>query len=157
MKLQHNQPDPLSIRLLTPDRIPYHFKMLQENKELFDDFTVFDDVEDLYDFVFSDRSITFEIGDGVGLLTLLVDGTNAHVQYVMYDLKFRLDVVERIKSLAFETLGLTRLTITVTEDRGKTRDWVLALGVHHEGRIRQCFHRGGKYLDVDIYRLEGAQ
>lgn len=150
-RLVHKQDDPLSFLPLEMEKLDYIWEMLQQNLDMFDDYTPFNK-NDLETLLFGPSSISFEIGDGVGVTTLVIQGTNAWVQMVMWDWKFRDYICRQLIDFAFSN-GLVRLTSTVTEDRRHARDLVTGLGFKLEGCMRKAFHRGGRYLDVEIYGL----
>jgi hypothetical protein len=160
-KLIHQQPDPLPFAPLRVDRIEYHWKTLQEDRLAFDDFTPLDKPS-FFNFVLGPNSVSYEIGDGVGLATIVVDGCNAWLQLVMYDWKYRDDVCLGLVDKAF-AIGVNRVTTTVTEDRSHARMLMIKHGFVLEGKMRKAYKRWvtddmgswqlERFIDIEIYGL----
>lgn len=150
-RLQHTQSDPLALQRLEPGRLGYHWAWIQMNKLAFDDYTNLD-YDEFVGFTLGPSSVSYEIGDGIGLTTLVFSSCNAYIQMVMYDWIYRDDVCKRVCNKGFE-LGANRITSLVTEDRDSARDLVLRLGCKLEGRMRHAYTRNGKRLDVEVYGL----
>lgn len=156
--LKHNQPDPLPIKPLSEDRVDYFWNMLQQNLNTFDDYTPFD--RDEFEFcLFGQGCESYEIGDGVGLTTIIYNMPNSYIQMIMFDWKLRDDVCERIFQMAFDA-GAERVTATVSDDRGQARELVTRFGFKKEGNLRQAFLRQGistynmaPYHDVEIWGI----
>ena len=130
----------------------YFWEWVQKNLKTFDDYTPFD-YDEFEWFLFGECSYSYEIGDGVGLCTIVLDGINGFIQMVMLDWKFRDDVCRWVIWEAF-SLGAMRVTATVSDDRLSAKELVAGLGFKKEGVMRQAFERQGISLntrDIDLY------
>jgi len=125
--------------------------MLQKNLRAFDDYTPLS-YEGFVWFITQVNCWSFEVGDGLGLITFTISGHNAYIQWVMYDYKFRRYLFDDLIWLLFD-LGIRKIISLITEDRDYAREFAISVGAVKEGTIRQAFFRDGKYLDVDIYSL----
>jgi len=157
-RLKHNQAEPLALIPLQQERVNYFYNLLEKDKKAFDDYTPLNRQE-IEDFLFGPNSVSFEIGDGVGLCTLVFSGVNAYVQMVMFDWFYRDYICHQVIEEAFSR-GAERITSTVTEDRNNARHLVLSLGFRYEGTLRKAFYRDGpfadgpgKYFDIELYGL----
>jgi hypothetical protein len=151
MPRMRGTPKVLSINPLQTDKAYYHFCWIQANKDAFDDYTNLS-LDEFLGLVLGSASVTYELGDGVGLCTFVFQGRNAWIQMVVYDYDYRHDLVRDLINRAFD-LGATRITTTVTEDRDSAKELVLAMGCKHEGTMRKAYLRNGEYLDVHVYGL----
>lgn len=150
-RLQHNQDDPLPLEALKFERLEYMWEMLQGDLLSFDDYTPLSKIE-LTSFLFGPRSHSFEVGNGVGLVTLVFQHVNAWVQMVMFDWNYRDYICRQVIEYSFNN-RMNRVTSTVTEDRDPAKRLVTGLGFELEGTMRKAFHRQGKFLDIEVYGL----
>jgi hypothetical protein len=146
------QKDPLQLSALEEDRFDYHWAQISNNKRAFDDYTNLTR-DEFNTLLTSERTLSWEIGRGIGLCSLVFLTTvNPVIQMVMYDYMYRIYLASTLCLWAFE-LGATRVSSFVTEDRHIAKDYVRRVGAEYEGTLRKAYKRGEKILDVEIYGL----
>lgn len=151
-RLKHTQSDPLLLTPLKVGRIAYHWEMIQANVKAFDDYTSLS-LEEFLSFISSSRVLSWEIGDGVGLCSLVIaSDVNVLGQMVLYDYNYRDYIGRDFCRKAFD-LGFSRVTIFVSRDRESAREFAVRNGAVYEGRQRKAYKRGEAFVDVEIYAL----
>jgi len=151
-KYQHEQVDPLLVLPLDVNNLAWHWWWIQENREIFDDYTTWTWEEFVAHMLHPDV-VALEIGPSVGICSLFFDGLNAWIYMVMHDWRYRAEACIRCCAIAFDH-GAERVTSTINEDRDRIKNLVFMLGFHREGVLRNALLRvDGSIKSVELWGL----
>jgi hypothetical protein len=139
---------------MQPSRIDYMWGMLQASPGAYDDYVF--SREEFQAMIMDPINVTYEFGDGVGLLTLV----NAHgmggIQMALFDweIKKRFGWFRLFVNFLFHHhRDLHKLLAGVTDDRQHARELVQYLGFSKECFLRKAHLRDEEYHDVELWGL----
>ena len=142
--------------VLTKPKIQYLWERAMEFPIVADDFT-YGNFELFMNMLTSPSNLFYEIGDGVGLVSVTnvrpeMDGV---FHFVMYDrhLRGKENALKEILLDVFRMARLRRLSCFIPADRETGMNLIRRLGFVHEGKLRDGFRRAGKYIDLDLFGL----
>lgn len=145
----------MSYKLLKPNRVDFMWHKLQEKPFACDDFKISKEL--FVEWMLADCNLSYEIGDGAGLASLLcaLPDSNAYIQLAVFDYSYenKEQMFRDILVDAFHRRNINRVTAMVTEDRSNARNLVKYLQFSYEGVLRKAFVRKSVYYDVELYAL----